>query len=356
MIKVKFSPDGGFTMSFDPDWVKFILTTFSRPPSEASLNYTTAHAEAAYPDMAGKTIAAQFGNHKINAPYICLIDYRKSSFANIGNFKTIGKYSLPGELALLRESEINQRESKGKLKKRDQPAVRVADLIIGPDNTIDFFLQEASYYDQVGSNLSLDARLPTTLGLDISSTPTARSWDKIQSGSKEKLPSLADSRLANTIGIAVGIRTIDSNGRPAFVIRKRGPNVDVYPDMWHLPFSFALSYTPPMRTSGTIEELINFDYAHELLQETGLEPSEISNIRPLVFARDLIRGGKPQFFLEMESTLKYEELSERMKNQDSGEYRGDSRLVLIGEVPNFVKESGSPELLGYICLCSSQNR
>jgi hypothetical protein len=352
MLSFDFGPDGSVSVSFDPAWIEFLAKRFGRKLGDPSLNYSTAHSAAAYPETAGHLLALRSGSRRFEAPYICLVDYRDAAFTTLGHYRNVGRYALPGELALLREAEAKRRESIGKLKKRDQPAVRVADVRVNADKTVTFDLQEATYYDQVGSNLSVDAVLPATLGVDNSKVPTAREWDKVQCGSQGALPSYSVSRLANTIGVAIGIRANDQSGRPAIVVRKRGPDVDVYPNMWHVPFSFALSYTPPMPPSGTVEALINFDYAHELLQETGLEPAEVRRIRPLMLARDLVRAGKPQFFLEMETTLSFEDLNRRMKKHDSNEYRGSSRLVLLGEVPSFIQEEGSPELLAFMCLCT----
>lgn len=352
MLKLDFGPDGSVSVSFDPDWFEFLAKRFGRKLTDPSLNYATAHSSAAYPDIAGHLLAIQCGNRRFEAPYVCLVDYRDAAFASLGHYGHVGRYTLPGELALLREAEVKRREATGKLRKRDQPAIRVANVHVNADKTIAFELQDATYYDQVGSNLSVDALLPATLGVDTSKAPTAREWDKVQSGAQGTLPSYSASRLANTIGVAIGIRADDQSGRPAIVVRKRGPDVDVYPNMWHVPFSFALSYTPPMPPSGTVEALINFDYANELLQETGLEPGEVRRIRPLMLARDLVRAGKPQFFLEMETTLPFEQLNRRMRKHDSNEYRGNSRLVLLGEVPSFIQEEGSPELLAFMCLCA----
>ncbi len=351
MLIFEIGPNGSFTVSFDPNWIEFLSKRFGGKLADPSLNYSTAHSAAAYPAMSGNLIAMHCGSRRMEAPYVCLVDYRDSEIASLGSFRNVGRYVLPGELALLREAEVKRREAKGKLMKRDQPAVRIADLRVNENRSITFDLQDATYYDQVGSNLSADAILPATLGVDTAKAATARDWDKLQAGVQGNLPAYSASRLANTIGVAIGIRTKDSSGRPAIVVRKRGPNVDVYPNMWHLPFSFALSYTPPMPPSGTIDALINFDYAHELLQETGLEPNEVRGIRPLILARDLVRAGKPQFFLEMETSLSFSELNKRMRKHDSNEYKGSSRLVLIGEVPDFLEDDGSPELLAYMCLC-----
>lgn len=356
MLKLDFGPDGSVSVSFDPDWIEFLAKRFGRKLTDPSLNYSTAHSAAAYSDTAGYRLSLQSRSGRIEAPYVCVVDYRDAAFVSLGYFRNEGRYALPGELALLREAEVGRRTSSGKLSKRDQPAVRIADVRINPDKTVVFALQDATYYDQVGSNLSVDAPLPATLGVDSPRASTAREWDKVQAGAQGSLPSLAASRLANTIGVAIGIRARDQAGRSAIVVRKRGPDVDVYPNMWHVPFSFALSFTPPMPRSGSLESLINFDYAHELMQETGLEPDEVLRIRPLMLARDLVRAGKPQFFLEMETTLSFENLNRKMNRHDSNEYRSSSRLVVLGEVPPFVDQDGSPELLAFMCLCSGWQR
>ena len=348
MIKVKVGPDQSLSFSFDPDWLPFLLRRFGRGPVDSSLNYATAHSESAYPATTPNLLRIQHGADEVRAPYVVVFDYRKPTVMGLGAFTHTGRYHLPGELALLREAEISRRKAAGGLKKGDQAAVRLAAATVYPDR-VEFEIQDATYYDQVGSNLSVDAVLPATPGINSGECKTARDWDKVQAGSGVQLPSLQASRLSNTIGVAIGIRAVSEDGRPGIVVRKRGSHVAVYANMWHLPLSFALSYTPPLPPSGALENIINFDYAHELEQETGLEPDEVTPIRALALCRDLCRAGKPQFFLEIECSLTYEELERRMRKHND-EYRASSRLLTLGKVPQFIQEDGSPELLAYLCL------
>src|SRR4051812_44286133 len=115
VIKVKFSPDGSPTFSLDPDWFPFLASRFGKKIPDATLDYRTAHSQAAYPDAAGRLLRVRDGGRDMVAPYTILVDYRDFTYRTLGAFRAVGRYSLPGELALLREAEVNRRQSAGKL-------------------------------------------------------------------------------------------------------------------------------------------------------------------------------------------------------------------------------------------------
>jgi hypothetical protein len=85
------------------------------------------------------------------------------------------------------------------------------------------------------------------------------------------------------------------------------------------------------------------DWGHELAQELGLEVSDFEPPRPLVFCRDMVRGGKPQFFFEIVSRKPLEELR-RSIGSDESEYVGKI------ETAEALSKTYSPELLAFSVL------
>jgi hypothetical protein len=160
------------------------------------------------------------------------------------------------------------------------------------------------------------------------------------------LPPLSSSRLANTIGVAVGVTAKDRFGQRQIIKRLRSGDVAVYEDQWHVPLSFALAWPEGFDTGETmtLSELISRDLGHELAEELhGLEPTDFEPPRPLAFCRDMVRGGKPQFFFEVRSRLSVDELRNRMRS-DRAEFTSQTGVVESRE-PKL-----SPELLAFSML------
>lgn len=357
-VLLSFDPQTGkVSLKLDPSWWEFLIRKFAGKKEDTVLDYRTSHAKNTYAKSKMHWLEIPSDKGAITAPYEMVFDYRKRDpkSKSLGDFKKGESYTFPGELCPLKDTEIERRKAEKKLKKDNKPAVRVGEVTV-TDQGISFLLQESWYYDQVGSNLSPDAKdaveFVTSNSRDHgpeSIRVTPRLWDMLQSGLNQELPSFAKSKLANTIGVAYGIKIHLKDGRLAVIRRLRSAEVDVYANMWHLPFSFALSHVPPLAADGAMEDLINPDLTQELEQETGLERSEIK-ITPLAFTRDLCRAGKPQFFFEIETNVDFEDLSQRMKKRRE-EYRGHSELLVLGDnIPADDKFDGSPELLAYLCL------
>ncbi len=343
----------GIDVSLDPDWIPVWREWWQKRQADDALNYSATFATTNYPDEVVNLISIRLKTELLEAPYTLLIDYTADPTLTLGTFVNKGRFYLPGELAVLREQQIERRRAAGKLKKGDQPALRVAD-VSKTEKGIVYLVEEATYYDQVGSNLSLDATLPVGIGVVPATTGSARAWDIAQSGSGKHLPSLSASRLSNTLGVAVGIRATDRSGRVGVIARRRGPNVDVYPNMWHVPFSFALSFMPPLPKQGELASLVNFDYAKELAEETKLEYGEITSVYPVALCRDLVRGGKPQLFFEMTTSLNFEELKLRLTHAGGDEFNGPLELIELDRKPELAGGPLSPELLAHIVLSAAR--
>jgi hypothetical protein len=75
----------------------------------------------------------------------------------------------------------------------------------------------------------------------------------------------------------------------------------------------------------------------------GLEVSDFEPPRPLAFCRDLVRGGKPQFFFEMESRMLVDDL-ERKGGAENREY------ITAIQTADTNSTDYSPELLAFPLL------
>jgi hypothetical protein len=275
------------------------------------------------------------------APYTMEHNYRKDPCHDWGAISFDGNYQLPPELINHRQYMIKNLKRKNKLKKNNNPAPRVKDFTVA-DNIPQFRFEDATYYDQVATNLSLDLKDV------INSKETIRNWDITQSGTSEgMLPKISSSKLANTLGVAIGIYFYDANGKKQIIRRYRGKNVAVYPNTWHLPFSFALTYLEDETTYSktSMKEFVNFDLGREQAEELfGLEPNDFGPPTPIAFCRDLIRGGKPQLFLEMELKVPFEEFKNKVWDY-TGEFQNKISKIHESEDIQY-----SPELLAYTVL------
>ncbi len=287
------------------------------------LKYHHGDISKFYIHSKGEKLGSVLGRIWVGTPYVKVINYLDPSISektrqNWGQFKFIDHFRFPTILRRHRELMIGQFNKKQKLRKGNLPAPRVYD--VSPQNEGPVFeLHHAHYYDQVGTNLTLDYHHKEPIIDDIHNV---REWDCYQAGVGKQLPWFSQSNLANTIGVAVAITARNSDGKRITLRRKRRRNkVAVYQDTWHVPLSFALCYSPEDFPIGhplvDIKSLIMNDLSTEQFQELGLDIHMLKDPQPLAFCRDVIRGGKPQFFFEMESMVPFEELITKIKPNDN---------------------------------------
>jgi hypothetical protein len=224
---------------------------------------------------------------------------------------------------------IQDFESRNLLKKGNQRCPRVKRFETQGE-TPNFVLQEAHYYDQVGTNLSVDYPLENPIVARGYECHSVRQWDIIQSqGEEKRLPKFEESRLANTLGVAIGISARSREGQTHWLQRRRAKDVATYAGMWHLPFSFALCIDDESRKATDLKSLIRFDLGHERGEELGgLEHSDFGELKPIAFCRDLARGGKPQLFLEMPCFVPFEQIRDKVQeNTPAAEFSSKIEVV-----------------------------
>jgi hypothetical protein len=292
---------------------------------------------------------------KFRAPYEIVHDYRLNPVSNWGEYLYKGEFQFPNILSRVKERMLEAFSAGGSLYKGDNPCPRVSN-VVNTDTKLTFEIQRANYFDQVATNLSLDYKHDKDIS-DSLKTDTLRKWDILQSETDQgKLPEFKKSCLANTIGVALGIVAKNKSGQQVMLMRKRTSNVAVYKNMLHLPFSFALNFditAPRLNHLDTIQELIKPDFRHEQAEELDLEPSDIDfdKVKPLLFCRDLCRGGKPQFFFELEISTPYEDLvrkiGEKERSKSKKEFASKTIAISIEEAKKSISNF-SPELVAHI--------
>ena len=213
------------------------------------------------------------------------------------------------------------------------PALRLKSLTATGDRTYECVLQRAGYHDQVRTNLTLD--LPIGLGMSM------RTEDL--SASKQLRP-LEESVLANTIGVSAiwvtPCRKGDKKSRHQVFLRPRRKQTGVYYDMLGTVSGVVEVPDDDTFTCETLEEYASSEIIREFYQETGYKqyldskslPETVVQVVPLMFVRELIRGGKPQFFfLIVTPEISESELTPFFNNSYNGteEFRSniDARMI-----------------------------
>lgn len=358
MFNYKLNSDGSHEFSaLSPEDLVPLFSIFRNlfPKKNKFLNYDPNWLAEFY--HSEKINWLKSSDEKIRAPYEIIHDFRKNPVNSWGTFENKGKYQLPNELSRVKHEMVKSFSKDGLLYKGDNPCPRICNAASSSKALI-IEIQKAAYYDQVATNLSLDYKHNHDIAESIG-TYKIRHWDILQSNTaKGELPSFSKSKLGNTIGISMGIIATNELGQKIILSRRRTSAVAVYQQMQHLPFSFSLNLDSAFsekNTKGTIQELVKLDFRHEQAEELGLEPSDIdfADVKPLVFCRDLSRGGKPQFFFEIEIKTPYEELIRKISEQSKTKREFSKKTT--GMTMNFARKNMnnfSPELLAYIVLKS----
>jgi len=313
------SPDGSVEIKLlTPENIALLASIWNSLVGEKNpfINYSTTWNRMYYSDENINWLKTDYNGIVINAPFEVLYDYRQQPVKNWGTYHYKGEFALSPKLAQVKEEMLRIFNNSNKIYKNNSYCPRVSDIKITPDGPV-LEIQKATYYDQVSTNLSIDYKHKAEIA-KILEAGTLRDWDVLQSGTeKGHLPELSKSKLANTIGVAAGIITTNKAGREVVLLRKRTSSVAVNPGTLSLPLSFALNFdvTTDDKPAGTLSDLIRSDLRHEQAQELGLDVSELEfeNIKPLLLCRELCRGGKPQFILEIKTRYTYEELTKKIK-------------------------------------------
>lgn len=263
------------------------------------INYAAALSKDFYSnDVAQVKLKIGKAIKELDLPYKEIIDYiaHPDTRTVIKGGKIESRFDLGERYMALTQPNFDEflRE---RPKTTNGPALRLKSLTATGDRTYECVLQRAGYHDQVRTNLTLD--LPIGLGMSM------RTEDL--SASKQLRP-LEESVLANTIGVSAiwvtPCRKGDKKSRHQVFLRPRRKQTGVYYDMLGTVSGVVEVPDDDTFTCETLEEYASSEIIREFYQETGYKqyldskslPETVVQVVPLMFVRELIRGGKPQFF------------------------------------------------------------
>lgn len=229
----------------------------------------------------------------------------------------IVQYAAEIELAMRAESRLYDGPLVMKLKSADFESKL-------PSITV----QSAAYGQQAGSCFALD--LPHLLFEN--SGGTLRAYWK----NNYEIASVDSNPLAICLGVC-GFLIIREVGRPPHLLCQHrvgklaslessiGPSVAGSVD-------WIEGYT-------SLEELIQDAMAREITEEVGLKSGEYA-VTPLAYAREIIRGEKPQIFCSIESSLTEHELVSRLTSLSPAHLEHDSFQFLPAPIPGTAIPAG----------------
>jgi len=170
-------------------------------------------------------------------------------------------------------------------------------------------IQPATYFDQVGTNLSID----WASGLiDDDNASTIR--NTIESNENGMLPRLKNSILANTLGVAVVLINKETK---EVLIPIRGSEQAIMSDgkgKFHCSASGVFELDDfPIKGEKLTFDIFMQGMKKEIKEEIGLSTDSYKLI-PLAFTRELARGGKPQLFFIAETKLDIKSIKSSMIN------------------------------------------
>lgn len=261
----------------------------------------------------------------VELPYKELVDFLKNeSTIRLDTTDFDKPFQLPDDLLEKTQSAFDCFKSKRMLKTNDN-TVRIAGFTEKNDVANEFVckVQRATYYDQVHTNLTLDRLFS---GIEENSV---RSLDL---GHNNSLRPFEESIMANTLGVsAIWVmedKTKSSREkRLKYYLMPRSRKTGVYNGM--LSSLGGVAQIPDGDTfkECTLEKYAEEEMRREFIEESGvdhliktgkLKDSDI-NITPLAFVRDLIRGGKPQFFFLISTPdIKNKDLINAFRNSFNG--------------------------------------
>lgn len=230
---------------------------------------------------------------------------------------------------------------------RDGPCIRVKDIDVKTDTII---VQKATYFDQIGTNLTLDTVSEEGFG------KTPRQWEHDLLNSKDifSLPALGTSNLANTLGVATLV--VHESGRVLWRKGNKKGKRGIAQDGWQQTVG-GVCDPAVIRDGQGLELIVDRMYAEiqdemfpdEFFKNHGGQVSDFVSIYPVCFARELPRGGKPQlFFLGEVKGLSIKELEDLARNaKHSSEFLNDQ-----GVFPEIVRTPATRKEFtyeGYAC-------
>lgn len=263
---------------------------FSLLPKTDFLNHTNYLRY--YPrDLKKIKIILNGTEKEFKLPYKEEVNFIKNPDIKISVVSEVGRYEMSSEIIKLTKPNLIEFK-KSKPRTFDGEILRLAKFQKIKDNEYECELERATYFDQVRTNLTID------LPLEDNPNKNLRILDiEKKSG---KLKSFEDSNLVNSIGVSTVVTFYSKKRRDWFYFMKiRKHQQGVFANMLS---TISGVVEPPKRNIKDLLDHASNELLREFRYETGISKEEMSihkdkyKLIPLAFTRELVRGGKPQFF------------------------------------------------------------
>lgn len=166
-----------------------------------------------------------------------------------------------------------------------------------------FVFQGSSYFDYLGTNLALDAEQGPFGSLRRQISPQG------------SLEPLAESVLANATGINGLMFTSDGH----MILQRRRDNVIIRPSQICPGFSGTIEKVDVESALARGGSLADLSSAREMVEETGVEYSEIKSVKFLGITRELVRGGAPEMFYAVDLSIPHTSAKNRPRKDEEGD-------------------------------------
>lgn len=278
----------------------------SRPPKTPFIDFSQVVGCGYYKDETKRfTLKTKSGVIEYETPYKEIIDYDKNPSSKIVIDPQEGEpvFRLPHQIRKDSEAAWDAFLNDKPATTNDK-ALRMSSLYKDSGEVFHCQLQEACYFDQIRTNLTLDYPIVNSIHDD-----SIRIRDL---SPNQKLPDLGSSIMANTIGVS-GIWVTRNNYKKSwnrsFFLKPRKNGTGVFNSMFGTISGVVEPPRHGISSITSIEDYVAAEMRRELYEESGI-PSLIKSgrfnadsikITLLSFTRELIRGGKPQFFFLIET-------------------------------------------------------
>ena len=258
---------------------------------------------------------------EVKLPYKIIINYIEHPEAQtkIRESRIDGAFSLSDEYVSETQDNLEEFIS-SRPNTIDGPALRMKSMDVLPDGNFECSLQSTTYFNQVRTNLTIDFPLDAMRTMrteDLSDNKTLKSFE--------------ESVLANTIGVSAMWMTPLARGRKKsslqVFLKPRRATTGIYSDMLGTVSGVVEYPEGGIFNCASLEEYATAEILREFFQETGYDEymkkagvrMDDIHVIPLLFTRELVRGGKPQFFfLILTPSMKEKEIESFFKNSFNG--------------------------------------
>jgi len=181
MVSYQFQDPSGnkHKLSFELDQIINSIKSMTKT-KDPYLNYDIDYIRGKYPKDNINWLMLDKHDQRIFSPYEIIFDYRKSNATeNWGTVKfSDADYEFPHILAEHKKSMVSDFQKAGKLFKGNLPCVRITDFNISPSGIPEYTIQKALYFDQVGTNQTVDYHILNPISIRGSEINSIREWDK----------------------------------------------------------------------------------------------------------------------------------------------------------------------------------